>query len=1217
MEGPPENPQWNKNESQEKNWQFKNLNDLNKNQKQRQLNYLKLCFNSVPRFTTIGRRNQRKNRNSSRSGRAQRGRKREQREDRSRSRSPRSKSRTPPLPMLGDNDQRIQQDMQRNHVTPLFKKLETMGTHQPTFLETFYQNKKIPNLNCEDRNLKRKKLYKKLKELNKLSNKFFQKQNKKFLERLTISNNFHSPGTTVKWTQPNGLLRSFQAPEWNFLADFSNGENIYPLNFCSPEQNIFVKEKFEKSYLLNPPFTDYEKPFTKNETQPLRNHIRKIYNLAISSHKPQLVMFPWYPNEMPEWFLDYTINPFVTPLFFNTPLTFLRGRKLELVGVAKFKIVILAIGIYSPANIQIRNNTLGNFSLKPKLMTTLKNMVHKPNITSFSHFLPSFFSNHLSFQKECHKTWEKAAITFKKTGMDQDFENFQMPTRKVHQNQLTYFQQNTQHSFYTDRMLKVPKGEKKIIFNRQNPLQFNQQYQGSQKGCAWCGQTSHSFEHCIVRPLNNTICPSTKDLPTMKFIDKQKPLIIKQPGQEPPTSKQLNSYLNKIITYANDLKEKAPKADYFDNVTFATLRNNWHTSLALGNPTHLAKIFFAGYILPTRLGPRDYPNCEIRNPSQTPQTKEKIWKHTLKLLEKNKIWACQREKIHTIAPVFLLEGFNSVGDWKERLIHDFSWFKNHFPSYTYRLPIPQEVRTKMEQYICITIDIKSAFHHALLKYSNLVGFYAENPSTGQDCYFASASPLFGMQASPYICYTFLKFIANFFQNLNFPTLCYVDDFVIGIAKISENLSEAQIQERAEFAKTIFTIGGLKISPKIEIIPTTFIQYIGKFYSTIHSAVLPNIIKLPFLYEQINQALQKERVTIQLLDSLRGKLAYHGNYDNNFYSNNFNAILAQERKKLNGEQLTKKQLYKKLYQIQIPVDDTILLMLKKFVQIISDTYVNQEQKNLPQGWDALISVDASIHLGGSLLIFPEGELHTHTFDLYPELDLVEEPSSTVRELTAIQKALMIYTPILSSRKGVKNIVVLNDNKVNVQHINTQNPKQPELKNLYLNFHCLQKNLPFNFEFIWLPREDLLSRVVDQFSKKTKPVVQSTKLLQKVKRQIRKRLKRRNFVVISDPDVIRNITLKNLHKLPRKSWEEKTLIILLPPFIEFQFVYQFFLCLKTTKQQFWVSIFPYRKSTFLKIIRDFFPRIKVTKTEILDTHHYEYQKKMFANYTVTNC
>lgn len=82
-------------------------------------------------------------------------------------------------------------------------------------------------------------------------------------------------------------------------------------------------------------------------------------------------------------------------------------------------------------------------------------------------------------------------------------------------------------------------------------------------------------------------------------------------GSKAPTSTQLSNCFIKMIEFANKLKTKAPKIEYHQGLHFSTLRNFWHTSLALKNPSHLAAIFFSGFNLMTHLGTFEYPNVEI------------------------------------------------------------------------------------------------------------------------------------------------------------------------------------------------------------------------------------------------------------------------------------------------------------------------------------------------------------------------------------------------------------------------------------------------------------------------------------------------------------------------------------------------------------------------------------------------------------------------------
>ena len=1084
-------------------------------------------------------------------------------------------------------------------VTPFEMELEKLAVQAPTFIESFYSSKNVGCLTKTQTSLKFKELKEALISLNKRTDTFFQKSNMSFINSLTIAPASCGFEKTVKWSQPEGILRSFQAPEWRLLFKIECGKDVYPIHFNPKTDNIFEKKTLKKTFLLNPPYTDYPEQYSLKAEQPLRNHIRKIIELAFAASMPQLVMFPYY-KEMPKWFLKLTADFFITPMFFQNEIVFSRGKNNNLIGLAGFKIVILIIGCYSPTNLLARNNQLGNFHFRAKALTKLKNLFQGPLLSTCSHFLPTFLRKNLEHQKNCHDTWKRSVKTFEEVRIAQEPEKYKMSTKRESQNQLLFFQQGRKHTYYVKRMLKIQNKCKKVTMPRMTIKMKKGQQEKNTRFCTWCGQGSHFEYTCMLRPQNNNDIPATQDLSTLSFIKQQKPLKIHQKGELPPSLSELKSYLTKIVDYANELKKKAPKTTYYENVHFSTLRNFWHTSLALGNPTAMAAIFFRGYNLMTKIGPKEYPNMEIEAQKKTEKDKEKLWQHVLKLLQENKIWACEREKIHTIAPIFLLEGYNSVGQWKERLIHDFSWYSEIYPAFTYRLPTPADVRTIMSQYICITIDIKSAFPHAHFCYSNLVGFPCEDPMTGKKHYFASASPLFGMQAAPYICYTFLRFLADFFDRLNFPTLAYVDDFKIGVAKISENLPDSEIKIRTEFAREIFTIAGMRLSPKIKLIPSTFNQYIGKFFDTEKNVILPNIVKLPFLYEQLIEVVVTKKAKIKLLDSLRGKLAYHASYAANTYTKMFNKLLSSLRKEFHEEGKTEKQILEKVYHKTVAVDDNILNMILTFSEAISKIYVTIEQDKIPQKWEALITVDASVKQGGGALIWPNGEFECVTFNLSPELDPAKEHSSTLRELIAVRKIIQHFFPKLNTPPATNNIVVLNDNKINVQHLVSLNPKDPKLAVKYYEFQNYIGSLPLSIEYKWVPREDLLARVADKESKNTTPILTPTFYKELGKRGWHHR--KINLMIRGED--IANFNTKKLHRLRLK--KHYPTVIVLPPYVEnntFRNIIQIFHLLKMEGIIFHSY---YRKKAFTAIIRENYPG--VTPNELaIQIAKFSYQRK----------
>ena len=196
------------------------------------------------------------------------------------------------------------------------------------------------------------------------------------------------------------------------------------MDFDQNKNNIFLQKCFHQSFLLNPPYEDYPEQLSENPIQPLRNHVKHILEVSIQSEKTQVIMVPNLKGK--KWFDKVLQHPFITPVFLQTPLIFLRGKDLILHGVAQFQSVLLITGLYSPVNIYAKNNCMGHFLFKNKLFANFESVFQLPKLTSNISILANFFAKTEAFCQNAHAIFSKNTPKFKQIEHEQDFKKYSL-----------------------------------------------------------------------------------------------------------------------------------------------------------------------------------------------------------------------------------------------------------------------------------------------------------------------------------------------------------------------------------------------------------------------------------------------------------------------------------------------------------------------------------------------------------------------------------------------------------------------------------------------------------------------------------------------------------------------------------------------------------------------------------------------------------------------
>ena len=154
-------------------------------------------------------------------------------------------------------------------------------------------------------------------------------------------------------------MKSLQTPKFKLLFDIKNGESFYPPDYKKNDsRNIFLKKKLGDSYLFNPP---YDQKIEDEEFKGLDKHIAHIRDLALKEGKIQVLILPLRKKE--GWYNFLGNDVYSSLIILRNNLSFLRGTKKEIIGVANFQSILVFIGLNFQTT-HVLNNTLGNFILE-------------------------------------------------------------------------------------------------------------------------------------------------------------------------------------------------------------------------------------------------------------------------------------------------------------------------------------------------------------------------------------------------------------------------------------------------------------------------------------------------------------------------------------------------------------------------------------------------------------------------------------------------------------------------------------------------------------------------------------------------------------------------------------------------------------------------------------------------------------------------------------
>ena len=337
-----------------------------------------------------------------------------------------------------------------------FQKLQELALFRPNFFDSYVFNVNMFLFPKSVNKLRGEALYDKLCHFQSKILPFFQESFQIFLKMITIPRPLpEGLSSTNVWTLPPGLLQSFRTPQWRYFFDLHCGKSFYPTTPI-PSDNIFLVEKFEKNFLLNPPYADWEEKLSDKFNQPLRNHLLKIVDVSFNSGLVQVVLLPNLTGTT--WFDKLISHPFILPVFFLRKLIFLRSKDLNLHGLSNHYSVALIIGIFSPVNLYIKNNLCGNFLLKNKAFSSFKNILQLSKVPLGSNALGNYMNISAQFCQKAHQLYVNSVTKFDEFQIEQDFSKYSLVNTPVHQNQLVFSQQKVTHEFYANHMLKVPDG---------------------------------------------------------------------------------------------------------------------------------------------------------------------------------------------------------------------------------------------------------------------------------------------------------------------------------------------------------------------------------------------------------------------------------------------------------------------------------------------------------------------------------------------------------------------------------------------------------------------------------------------------------------------------------------------------------------------------------------------------------------------------------------
>ena len=138
---------------------------------------------------------------------------------------------------------------------------------------------------------------------------------------------------------------------------------------------------------------------------------------------------------------------------------------------------------------------------------------------------------------------------------------------------------------------------------------------------------------------------------------------------------------------------------------------------------------------------------------------------------------------------------------------------------------------------------------------------------------------------------------------------------------------------------------------------------------------------------------------------------------------------------------------------------------------------------------------------------------------------------------------------------------------------------------MQFRLFVNALDVDFDFLWVPREDMFARVADTLSKQKPPSFDKEKLILLLENLCHQPLN--PYHIYFQPNSLNQFLPNNLWKQKELDLS-KTLIFLLPPFTEFQFVRAMIKSLRLLQAHFVLITPDFRTHLIREIVHQDFPQ-----------------------------
>ena len=443
--------------------------------------------------------------------------------------------------------------------------------------------------------------------------------------------------------------------------------------------------------------------------------------------------------------------------------------------------------------------------------------------------------------------------------------------------------------------------------------------------------------------------------------------------------------------------------------------------------------------------------------------------------------ALQRGQIIPVPPDFpkvVQPIFPIIQNKKLRVIYD-ARFINHFiPQNKFRLCTPSTVFQVFSfDSIIFSVDLKKAYLQMMIngKWRQLNCFCFPD-SKGNKRYFCFTGMPFGIsEACHRFQRTFVRYIVDYLCRVlpSGAVLQYIDDVIAELASASENLSNDQIQARAQFILYIFKICGIRLSNEKTTTPSTFTEWLGMNFDTREGTFCPTTHKFQKVLDKLTKLCESSSCSLRRLAEISGSLRHIGGRPIYFLVRFFDQQIAAHMPNTIS-QFDLKQAWSKCIKINqqfISVVQEIIAHLITFHKNI-----NLESGNISQ---AFICTDASDDTMGGFYHTPDNQSKLWRMELPPE---VKVEGSLRRERHGIRMFLESnISQIESLAKQFDRLIIINDNCGNISTLQSRKPlNQIDHIDMSKILHICD-NIPCDVHFRWNRRNTMAMVLADSLSR----------------------------------------------------------------------------------------------------------------------------------------